>query len=150
MTGWSQVRAAARPRLIIHSLEELLGNEREIVERVNRQARGGQLFVLHPFMLLEDVGVALTDEARRQVLAAAPAMDRVSVPRYQALRNAASPMALDITVKALFRDGCRSTVGAFEPVVEVSRASLLQLLFRQLTLGEEAWDQTAKPLGACS
>jgi len=150
MTVWSHVGAAARPRLIIRSLEELLGHEGEIVERVNRRARGGQLFVLHPFMLLEDVGVSLTEEARRQVLAAAPGMDRVSVPRYQALRNATSPMALDITVKALFRGGCRATIGAFDPVVEVSRASLLQLLFRQLTPGEEAWDQTAKPLGAWS
>src|SRR5215813_11395844 len=114
MTASSQ--AAVRPRLIIRSLEELVANEREIVERVNRRARGGQLFVLHPFLLLEDVGISLTDEARRQLLAAAPSLDRVSVPRYQALRNARSPMALDVTVKALFREGCRATVGAFDPV----------------------------------
>ena len=150
MTAWSPERGAGRSRLTIRSLEELVLCEREILERVNRRPRGGQLFVLHPFMLLDDVGISVTDEARRQIVAAAPAMDRVSVPRYQALRDASSPMALDVTLKALFRDGCRSTIGSFEPVVEVSRASLLQLLIRQLGPGEEAWDRSAKPLGACS
>jgi hypothetical protein len=46
-------------RLLIGSYAELLEHEREILRRIEDLPNGGKLFLIHPFLLLEDVGESI-------------------------------------------------------------------------------------------
>ncbi|MBI3016111.1 MAG: hypothetical protein HYY65_13860 [Candidatus Tectomicrobia bacterium] len=46
-------------RLSIGSYAELLKHEQEILRRIRAVPNGGNLFLIHPFLLFEDIGVEL-------------------------------------------------------------------------------------------
>ena len=55
-----------RKRLEIESYAELLRHEREILDRIEKTPNGGNLFVAHPFRVLADVGVVLSESLEKE------------------------------------------------------------------------------------
>jgi hypothetical protein len=93
----------APERLAIESFEDLVEHEREILQRINELPNGGHLFLIHPFMLLEDVGVVLSDEAKREILRRQPQLQSLSPTPYRILRRRSEPEPhLRVRVHGLF------------------------------------------------
>ena len=94
--------SAADP-LSIDSYAELLDHEKEIIRRIEALPNGGNLFLMHPFMLFEDIGVDLSDEARAEILEIEPRLSNLSATPYQALKASKSPQSYRIHLKGLFQ-----------------------------------------------
>jgi hypothetical protein len=92
----------AERRLEIGSYDELMKNEPEILRRIKAMPNGGALFLINPFLLFEDVGVKLSDKAKREVLAAEPRLMGLSAIPYRALKASKSRQNYRVNVKGLF------------------------------------------------
>ena len=77
---------AATEELVIESYRELLERQSEIVERINRTPKGGQLFIVEPFRLLADVGVVVTPAARDEIVRVHRGLSGLSKTPYEALK----------------------------------------------------------------
>ena len=73
--------------LKINSYDELLRNERAILEQIARTVNGGSLFVSHPLRLLADLGVELSDTAKAEILNIEPHLSALSPIAYDALKR---------------------------------------------------------------
>ncbi len=89
-------------RLRIDSYAELLKHEREILRRIEAVPNGGTLFLIHPFLLFEDIGVDLSERAKAEVLAAEPRLAGLSPVPYRALKASKSPQNYRIRLRGLF------------------------------------------------
>lgn len=78
-------------RIEIRSLDELHEHEAEIVRRISELPNGGHLFLVHPFALLADVGVVLSEGVRHELVEREPELAAASVGAYRALRGLSSP-----------------------------------------------------------
>ncbi len=88
--------------IAVGSFDELLEHEQEIVERIERVAYGGNLFVAHPFRLLADIGVELSAEAREEIVEREPLLDTLVDAPYDAMRNSSAEQNVRIHVRGLF------------------------------------------------
>ena len=95
----------AFPLIRISSLEELFRLEPEILARIERTPNGGNLFLIHPFLLLADIGVELSDTARQEIVHNQPEISGLSPIPYQALTNSRAPQTVRYRLKGLFRRG---------------------------------------------
>jgi hypothetical protein len=100
--GQAQGTEPTAPRLPISSYAELVQNEREILRRIEALPNGGNLFMIHPFLLLADVGVELSERARTEILRAEPRLAGLSAVPYRALRASRSPQTYQIRLRGLF------------------------------------------------
>jgi hypothetical protein len=91
------------PRLIIDSLEKLQQHEKEIVGRIAQFPNGGNLFVAHPFLLLAEVGVDISDKFRIELTSQDPYLTGLSPTPYQALRATKGKQRIRFQVHGLFR-----------------------------------------------
>ena len=100
----STTSTAPRPDLTIRSLEELRQQEGEILLRIQAYPDnlGGNLFVANPFLLLADVGVTLTDEAKQELIVQFPSLATLSEIPYQALQNSAARQGIRIRLSGIF------------------------------------------------
>ena len=89
-------------RLKINTYEELLAHESQIVERIANTPNGGNLFLIHPFLLFEDIGVELSENAKAEILATEPRLAGFSTLPYQALKASNSPQNVRVHVRGLF------------------------------------------------
>jgi hypothetical protein len=90
----------------IESLEDLEQHEAEIVRRINELPRGGSLFLAHPFQLLADLGVELSEEVRDRLIRDEPALGTPSTMAYQALRSTGAEQEVEVVLRRLFhREG---------------------------------------------
>lgn len=92
-----------RTWLQIDSLEALMSHEEEIVARIAEIRNGGNLFLANPFMLLADMGVELSDQAKEEILEIEPSLSTVSKTPYESLKSSRCTQNLQIEVKGLFR-----------------------------------------------
>src|SRR5262249_56278014 len=92
-TGVRTMTEPAYERLVIDSFADLITHEPQILRRIGDVPNGGHLFLVHPFLLLEEVGVDLSDAARREILDREPQLRSLSPVPYRALlrRNAPHP-----------------------------------------------------------
>ncbi len=90
------------PRLEIGSFDELMAHEQEIIERIAYIPNGGNLFLINPLLLLEEAGVRLSDDARRELIEREPALSSVSATPYNALRASTVPQRVRVHLKGLF------------------------------------------------
>jgi hypothetical protein len=88
--------------LPVQSAQELAAAEPEILDRIATTANGASLFLIHPFRLLADVGVVLSDECREELLQLHPELSGLSDGPYDALRAGAEP-AHTVRLSGLFR-----------------------------------------------
>lgn len=89
--------------LKIKSFAQLMENEAEILSRIEAVPNGGNLFMIHPLMLLADVGVNLTDAARRELLTREPKLSALSDVPYNALKNSRQEQNVRFHIHGLFQ-----------------------------------------------
>lgn len=87
--------------LKIGSLDELVSHEKEILERIAATRNGGNLYMANPFLLLADIGVDLSDQARQQMIAAEPHLSALSALPYNALKNSSDAQSIRFHVHGL-------------------------------------------------
>lgn len=90
------------PWLKVDSFAELMAHEKEIVDRINRFPNGAQLFLIHPFLLLKDVGVELSDKAEQEVRRSEPMLSGLSAVPYQAMKNTEAKQNVRFHLRGLF------------------------------------------------
>jgi hypothetical protein len=98
----SQREHVVEPWLKINSFDELMKHEAEIVARIERTPNGGQLFLIHPFMLLQDIGVELSEAAQKEILQHEPHITGLSAVPYHALKNSAAKQNIQFHLHGLF------------------------------------------------
>jgi hypothetical protein len=91
-----------RVRWPVDSFAELIELEQQILERIAEVPNGGYLFLLHPLMLLEQIGVVLSDDARTELLQREPELANLSPLPYVALRDCQEPQTLHCHLSGLF------------------------------------------------
>jgi hypothetical protein len=91
--------------LRVDSLAELVEREAEILERIAEVPNGEHLFLIHPFMLLDDVGVTLSERARAELLHREPNLSALSPVPYLALRECEEPQTVHYHLTSLFWGG---------------------------------------------
>jgi len=87
----------------INSFEQLMANEAEILERIEAMPNGGNLFMIHPLMLLADVGVNLTEAAQQELLKREPKLSALSEIPYNALKNSQQEQNVRFHIHGLFK-----------------------------------------------
>ncbi|MBF5043198.1 hypothetical protein FGE12_12435 [Aggregicoccus sp. 17bor-14] len=92
-----------RPWCRIESFDDLARHQAAILERIEQLPSGGNLFLLHPFLLLEDLGVELGEDFKRGLVAKQPALATLSEQPYRALRaGGRTPQAVQVRLRGLF------------------------------------------------
>lgn len=104
MSGPTQPGNPQNPRtwLKVDSFDELMKNEKEIVDRINRFPNGTQLFLIHPFMLLKDIGVELSARAEQDIRRHEPQITGLSAVPYNALKNSKEKQNVRFHLRGLF------------------------------------------------
>ncbi len=88
--------------LQVDSFAELMKHEKEIIERIERMPNGGQLFLIHPFLLLRDIGVELSERAKQEIEQHEPHLTGLSTTPYYALRNSKEKQNVRFHLRGLF------------------------------------------------
>ena len=92
----------AKPWLKVDSFAELMEHEKEIVDLIERTPNGGQLFLIHPFLLLHDLGVELSKHAEQEIIQHEPHLTGLSHVPYHALKNSKEKQNVHFHVHGLF------------------------------------------------
>jgi hypothetical protein len=87
----------------VESYSQLQAEESAIISRINSHPRGGLLFMSNPFMLLEEIGVRISEDLKRELLRISPFMAALSPVPYRALQQSKSAGTLRVVVKGLFK-----------------------------------------------
>ncbi len=91
-----------RPWVTANSFDELMAHEAEIVGRIANTPNGGNLFMIHPFQLLQDIGVALSEQAIADILTTVPELSALSLIPYIALQQSTEPQNIQYRLSGLF------------------------------------------------
>jgi hypothetical protein len=94
-------------KIAISSFDELIKHQNEIIARIDRLSNGRALFMTHPFLLLADVGVELSDVAKQQILQNQPEISGLSAAPYEALKRTKAKQSVTYKLKGLFRRSSR-------------------------------------------
>ncbi|MDQ3918330.1 MAG: hypothetical protein M3348_07615 [Acidobacteriota bacterium] len=94
--------AFAKTWLRVDSFEEMMKNEEEIVERIRRTPNGAQLFLVHPFLLLRDIGVELSERAELETQEHEPRLTGLSARPYEALKRSGAKQNVRFHLHGLF------------------------------------------------
>jgi hypothetical protein len=108
ITSGAGKEKGAKPWLEVGSLSELLKHEKEIVDRIERMPNGGQLFLIHPFLLLRDIGVVLSEKAEAEIRRREPRLSGLSPTPYAALKACKEKQNVRFHVRGLFNHGRKS------------------------------------------
>lgn len=93
----------AKPLLQVASFSDLLKNEKEILERIERTPNGAQLFLIHPLMLFKDIGVELSERAEQELRQHEPALAALSAIPYEALKQSKEEQHVRFELRGLFK-----------------------------------------------
>lgn len=87
----------------ISTYEDLLEHEQALVERIEAVPNGGLLYLIHPVMLLAEVGAELSDELQDEFAARNGGDGGWSAEPYRALHGSTSEQPSQVTLRGLFR-----------------------------------------------
>ena len=93
----------AAPWLTINSFDELIKNEKSILERIEKTPNGANLFMVNPFLLLADIGVQVSEQAQSEILKANPNISGLSRTPYAALKRSTARQNVNFRLKGLFQ-----------------------------------------------
>jgi hypothetical protein len=99
----AKTSSRAQPRLKITSLKELVEHEKEIVARIAALPNGGNLFMAHPFLLLADIGVELSESTRAELIRQDSHLTGLSETPYKALKGSREQQRTKFHVRGLFQ-----------------------------------------------
>jgi hypothetical protein len=77
-------------------------HEKEIVARIEGTRNGAHLFLIHPFMLLRDIGVELSERAEQEIRQHEPHLTGLSAVPYEALKNSKEKQSIHFHLHGLF------------------------------------------------
>jgi hypothetical protein len=86
----------------IDSFEELVHHHLEILRRIADTHNGSNLFLAHPFMLLEDIGVIISKEVQYELLKKSPALFYLSSRAFTAIKRHGKRQPNHVKVNRLF------------------------------------------------
>lgn len=89
--------------IAVSSFDDLLRMESEIVKRIEQFPNGGKLFLVHPFRLLNDVGIDVAPALQEQLAQRYPELSGFSDAPYEALKAAKGQQNVRFRVHGLFR-----------------------------------------------
>jgi hypothetical protein len=87
----------------IDTFAALLKHEKEIVERINAMPNGGALFLIHPFLAMQDAGVELSARAREEIMRTEPRVGALSPVPYKAMKTSRAKQNYRVRIRGLFR-----------------------------------------------
>jgi hypothetical protein len=99
----SSSRVSNKIWLKINSFDELIRHEAEILKRIATVPNGGNLFMAHPFMLLADIGVELSDQTKQEIMRVEPHLSTLSPEPYNALKRSMEEQTIRFHLRGLFR-----------------------------------------------
>jgi hypothetical protein len=109
MTGEQLARHRAKTWCRVDSFDDLERYQSAILERIAGLKHGGNLFLLHPFKLLEDLGVALSDPFKQLLIGERPALATLSELPYAALWGQPhAEQTIEVRMTGLFQRGGHS------------------------------------------
>lgn len=91
--------------ILVNSIDDLNSQEKQILSRIHANPNGGFLFLAHPFLLLEEVGVKLASNVREQLISRMPELGALSTLIYDALRSHSEDFPVQVELKGLFPQG---------------------------------------------
>lgn len=91
------------PVLRIDSFKELLAHEKEILDQISETTNGGYLFMMHPFMLLEDIGVQLSEQAKKEIMRREPVLSALSPTPYEIMKRVKTNQRYTVHLHGLFK-----------------------------------------------
>jgi len=91
-----------KPWLKVGSFADLMKHEKEILAYIERIPNGGQLFLIHPFLLLKDIGVELSNRAEQEIMEHEPYLTGLSTTPYYALKNSKEKQHVRFHLHGLF------------------------------------------------
>lgn len=94
-------------KLRIDSFAELMKHEKEILKRIGDTPNGGNLFMIHPLMLFEDIGVMLSKKATVEVIKHEPHLSALSALPYKVLKASKAKQLVRFNIKGLFKKSAR-------------------------------------------
>ncbi len=90
--------------IVITSRADLIAHEPEILRRIESTRHGGNLFMIHPFLLFADIGVQITETAREEITAAEPQLATLAEAPYRALKASGSRQRIRVHLRGLFAE----------------------------------------------
>jgi hypothetical protein len=93
------------PRLSITTFDEFAQHEGEILKRINALSNGPKLFLVHPFALLEDLGVELSEQTKQEIIVMEPRLRTLSLLPYKALKASGARSPSRARLQGLFKKG---------------------------------------------
>ena len=93
---------SGQPWLKVDSLDELLQHEKEIVKRIEAMPNGGNLFLTHPFMLFDDLGIELSEKTKAEIIRLEPHLTGLSETPYKALKDSKAKQNFRVHLTGLF------------------------------------------------
>ena len=88
--------------LKVNSFDELMQHEKEILDRIAHTQNGANLFMAHPLMLLADIGVQLSEDAKKEIISREPHFASLSEVPYKALKASAEQPSIRFYLHGLF------------------------------------------------
>lgn len=88
--------------LKVNSFDELMKHEKEILDRIAHTQNGGNLFMAHPLMLLADIGVQLSEDARKEIISREPHLAALSEVPYKAIKTSTEQQSIRFYLHGLF------------------------------------------------
>ena len=92
-----------KTRISINTFDELLRQEKKIIEIINEMPNGGNLFMAHPFKLLEDIGIQLGEELIQEIKSREPYESGFSENAYNAIKESTEKQTIHFHLSGLFR-----------------------------------------------
>jgi hypothetical protein len=89
--------------IVIRTYDELLEHEPGLLARISSVPNGGQLYLLHPLLLLADIGADLAPQVQEEFAARHGATGGWSDGPYRALRESTGKQPQQVTLRGLFR-----------------------------------------------
>ena len=94
---------ASREPIVIDSYDALLASESELMARIAEIPNGGMLYLLHPLLLLAEVGAQLKPEVEEEFAARHGGSGGWSEEPYRALRASQAEQSCEVLLRGLFR-----------------------------------------------
>jgi hypothetical protein len=98
---------SGQPWLKVDLLDELFQHEKEIVARITATPNGGNLFLIHPFMLFDDLGIELSEKAKTEIIQLEPHLTGLSATPYNALKASKGQQNFRVHLTGLFERKAR-------------------------------------------
>jgi hypothetical protein len=94
--------AIAEPWVRIGTYADLMEAEPAILKKIQQLNNGGYLFMIHPFLLMQDLGVEISQEVKEEILKRCPELSALSPVPYRAIKRSGVTQSIHVNLNGLF------------------------------------------------